>query len=445
MTMYQDSTGRNLHAAKATQLASVEPRARKRRGAVAAKGHSEDAEKAGWLLPDAASVAMVDRSTDAAKVNACVSAMAPIVAKGRRMSAAKATNAVPDATPIAAKGRDTMAGKADVRMPDAASVRGKGHKVGAEKASLAVPDPRSSCEEGQSRDGAQSAVLAPDSQTIDGADQLWHAAKATHNVSVTVELLRQLQRRRRFAIKMQSKIDRGTEAYLATQHGYSAALPEKERREIFDRVGKLRRAVEKGEAAQGSHAEKAIANVSVSPHDIAVILASAKGRDAFDAMRQSVESEMRRNVRTLPIWQWAKEVRGLGELGVAIVIGEAGNLSLYPKKGHLWKRLGLAVIDGERQQRKSGKEAAAAHGYSPQRRSEMWVLADSMLRAQLRKQDEAQSTSLGLYGDLYLRRRATTEQREGWTKAHSHADAKRYMWKGVLKHMRAAWIADANF
>ena len=443
--MYQDSTGRSLHAAKATKLASVEPRARKRRGAIAAEGRDTMAGKADVRMPDAASVAMVDHEKDAAKVSALVSAMAPIVAKGRRMSAAKATNAVPDATPVAAKGRGVFADEAMITMPDAASVRGKGQLVAAEKANQAMPDPRCSCEEGRVNRAAKVTALLPNSQTIDGADQLWHAAKATHNVSVTVELLRQLQRRRRFAIKMQSKIDRGTEAYLATQHGYSAALPEKERREIFDRVGKLRRAVEKGEADQTERAEKAAAGVSVSPHDIAVILASAKGRDAFDAMRQSVESEMRRNVRTLPIWQWAKDVRGLGELGVAIVIGEAGNLSLYPKKGHLWKRLGLAVIDGERQQRKSGKEAAAAHGYSPQRRSEMWVLADSMLRAQLRKQDEAQSTSLGLYGDLYLRRRATTEQREGWTKAHSHADAKRYMWKGVLKHMRAAWIADANF
>src|SRR5690606_28745070 len=55
--------------------------------------------------------------------------------------------------------------------------------------------------------------------------------------------------------------------------------------------------------------------------------------------RHEIELEMKRIVRSLPIFQWAKGVKGLGELGLAVILAEAGDLSGYPKKGHLWKRL----------------------------------------------------------------------------------------------------------
>ena len=313
-------------------------------------------------------------------------------------------------------------------------------------------------------------------------DQGMYAEKAGYDTSSTegeqspsnpTASLVFLHRRRRFVLKQQMRIDRACEAFLAQMAGYTPDMPEKQRTALWKQVSAVRKAVERGSghifgaekaiqlppsprkpsrkgSGEGhlSCAEKVVAWAPSPPSwaNPAIILASAQSRAVWDEMRKDCEKQICAIVRKLPVWSaFAVNVRGLGELGVGLIIGEAGGLESYPSKGHLWKRMGLAVIDGERQQKKSGAEMAALHGYNPSRRSTMFVLADSLFRAQWRKQEGAETGSpAGPYGEAYAHRRACTAAREGWSAAHQHADALRYMSKKLLAHLRAAAIKEAQ-
>lgn len=124
-------------------------------------------------------------------------------------------------------------------------------------------------------------------------------------------------------------------------------------------AGKLLKRIEDG----GASAEDLFAEISCAP------LLAARGMIRKE--REGVERTLSKMARGLPAYPWVKGVYGAGDLSFAAIVGEAGDLGSYKSRSALWKRMGLAVIDGERQQKKSG-DAAKEHGYSPARRSVMW-------------------------------------------------------------------------
>ena len=170
-----------------------------------------------------------------------------------------------------------------------------------------------------------------------------------------------------------------------------------------------------------------------------IILNSATSRDTWDKHRNRTEKAMRKLARSLPAWEWVEGIAGFGDLGLGIIVGETGDLFGYATKERVWKRLGLAVIKGERQQRKSGAEAAAAHGYSPSRRAEIWTIADSLFRHQWHSaKEDAPAGPSGPYGAVYGRRKAHTVTRE-WTPKHQDNDARRVMTKSLVEDLWRVW------
>lgn len=148
-------------------------------------------------------------------------------------------------------------------------------------------------------------------------------------------------------------------------------------------------------------------------------------------------------VHELPVYEWAKGVHGLGDLGLAVLLAEAGDLSKYPTKGHLWKRLGLAPMDGKAMSswRSSGGLTAddwVEAGYSPRRRAEIHAcIADPMFRLQTMVD--------GPYRAIYDRRRAATAlSHPDWTKGHSHMDALRVMTKYLVRDLWREWNRAAS-
>ena len=252
--------------------------------------------------------------------------------------------------------------------------------------------------------------------------------------------IRELQQQRRFCIKSQSRCDRSVESFITRGFGYTTDLDAKARVAMFARAAEFRRKVEKDGEGQGwavSNGHHAHAPA------VPLILLSAQSRQSWDAYRKQIEARMRLLAKTLPVWPWADNVRGLGELGVAIIIGEAGDPANYPRIECLWKRLGLAVIDGERQQRKSSAEVAAAHGFNPSRRAEIWTIGDSLFRSQWRgAKDDAPAHALGPYGAAYAKRKAATEGREGWSLGRRDADARRVMTKALIEDFWKAWKSN---
>ncbi|MDB5848207.1 MAG: hypothetical protein JWP29_1959 [Rhodoferax sp.] len=272
------------------------------------------------------------------------------------------------------------------------------------------------------------------------------AAEAINDVPTTDPLppsailseLFELQAQRSFCIKSQSRCDRSTEALIARSLGYNKEQSEKDRKAVWKQASAIRKMVESGEGLK-KYGDRRDAALSAC---LPIILTSARAREGWDNHRKHVEKRMRKLARSLPVWAFVEPIKGFGDLGLAIVIAETGDLSNYATKERVWKRLGLAVIEGERQQRKTGAEAAAAHGYSPRRRSEIWALcSDSMFRHQWRgERDDVPAGPAGPYGEVYARRKANTETR-GWTPGHRHNDARRVMTKSLIEDLWKAWRA----
>ena len=182
--------------------------------------------------------------------------------------------------------------------------------------------------------------------------------------------------------------------------------------------------------------------------------------------------------KQLPLWDgWGEGIRGFGLGSLAAIIGEAGAISNYATVSKLWKRLGLAVIGGERQRKKTDKEAAIEHGYNPSRRSVMWNVGQSLFKAQSQRMDKETEEVLRAAGpyrvvyDTYKAEREATMvevcsgcKGEGKTKGedgkrvkcrncggsggpapwgmsprHRHNAATRYMEKRFVRDLWRAW------
>ncbi len=253
----------------------------------------------------------------------------------------------------------------------------------------------------------------------------------------TIAELKVLQSQRRFCIKSQSRCDRSVESFVARQMGYAADADPKERKAVFAKASTFRKSVEKSGEGQIECEHQAEGALSAA---VPLILLSAASRDGWDKQRKHVEKRMRQLARALPVWPFVESVKGFGDLGLAIILGETGNLSLYATKERVWKRLGLAVIEGERQQCTTDKLKAAAHGYDPSRRAEIWTIADSMFRHQWAgEKDGAPAHATGRYGEIYAARKAHTADREGWTLAHRDDDARRIMSKALIEDLWREW------
>lgn len=151
----------------------------------------------------------------------------------------------------------------------------------------------------------------------------------------------------------------------------------------------------------------------------------------LEEARKGYEKHLTKLGKRLPIAHMADSIRGIGHLALAKIVGECGDLSAYKSVSAVWKRAGLAVIDGERQRKVSG-DAALLHGYSPQRRSTLWNIADPMLKAQ-GKDDAA-----GPYRRLYDAHKAA-QLEKGLPLIHAHNRAMRYMTKALLKDLTLEW------
>jgi hypothetical protein len=154
-------------------------------------------------------------------------------------------------------------------------------------------------------------------------------------------------------------------------------------------------------------------------------------REPLEQQRKAYEKALEKLGKQVPIYPFTENIKGFGSLALAKTVGECGDLSAYPSVAGVWKRAGLAVINGGRQRRIAG-EAALEHGYSPERRSVFWNIADPLLKAQ------GKDENAGPYRRIYDKRKEYELERVE-TKGHAHNRAMRYMTKELLKDLTLAW------
>lgn len=319
---------------------------------------------------------------------------------------------------------------------------------------------------GRATSASKSNRTAPDREPIGEAEKPSRRRRANGcseinagapSVATIVAELAQLTKLRRFCIVSQSRIDRSMESLIANFIGFPPEATEKQRKAVFAQAKAFRLSVEKGSEGHRlgeDHMPPALAPL------IPMIALSAQSRAGWDDQRDASEDRMRELAALLPVWEFASTIKGLGPKQFAIIVGEAGiPIGDYRTVSGLWKRMGVAVINGKRQQRKSGDEGIL-QGYSPTRRAELYVIGDVMFRQQWKGasggEDDGEDEAVpahptGPYGGVYAHRRAVTAPRieatadlplsspDKWTKGRCHKDALRVMTKALLRDLWIAW------
>lgn len=191
----------------------------------------------------------------------------------------------------------------------------------------------------------------------------------------------------------------------------------------------------------------------------AIVLGFEQAREIFVERQDMFEAQIKACVRHLPAWRAMKAsgLKGIGEVWFGLVIGETGDLSNYARHDLVWKRMGLAVIEGERQRKCTDAEKAAKHGYAPHRRSTMWVVGNGLIGGRgngprpMAGEDVETREDLTQYQKLFIRKLRyeaekdaaarlpdTAEGKESYTRAAA-ARAKRYVEKKFLRDLWVAW------
>lgn len=297
-------------------------------------------------------------------------------------------------------------------------------------------------------------VAAPREPISSGGDQ---PLRGDHIASVpldeTIIAIRAAHRERCFWMEQRKRADLTLGAYLRSALGWSPVIPAAEREAIRKEAARLIAAGEKFVKAEMRG--KPIPRPDLGAH-FGVVTGQLEGRlrlGGYDDLEAAATQTMEREAKALPVYGWAAQQRGLGALGLAIIVGEAGDLANYATKGKLFKRLGLAVIDGKRQGglgKNAPKAEWIAHGYSPKRRSRIWTIGASVLMS-----------GNTHYREIYLDRKAyevAVAEAEGLIVAPSakipakdkdkyrslkHVDnrARRYMEKRLIHDLWKAWRA----
>lgn len=168
-----------------------------------------------------------------------------------------------------------------------------------------------------------------------------------------------------------------------------------------------------------------------------------EAQEPLAARLKAVDRTVENLAKRLPVYPWVESTRGIGALGLGLIVGEAGDLSNYANPAKLWKRFGLAVMpDGRAQGRVSGRACSALspiagmprtdpelQGFSPSRRAILHTIGAAMVKL---KGCE--------YREIYLKRKAyEVAETPTLTKMHAHRRAMRYMEKRFLRDLWEAW------
>ena len=246
--------------------------------------------------------------------------------------------------------------------------------------------------------------------------------------SQTILAIRANHRERMFAMEQRKRANLALGAYLRTQLGWRLDLPEKERKAIANRALAL---IKAGEQFQ-KHGE--VCEDDDFEQFMQVIVGSILSRAPFDEIEKRTVKDMADLAKQLPVWvNYGQYIRGFGAVSLACIVGEAGSLGDYDSHSKLWKRMGLAVMNGVRQgclKKGSKAEEWIEHGYSAKRRSQMFVIGDVLIK----------TNRDGVYRQAYDTRKAYEIERcPDMTKMQAHRRAQRYMEKKLLRDLWKNW------
>lgn len=250
------------------------------------------------------------------------------------------------------------------------------------------------------------------------------------DLDATCIILMELQVRRKFFIGLNNKQTNSAKALVRRQIGWKSEGSEELRKKQNARAARIVSAALKGK--EQKEEDRAIADACML--DLMVI---AKALAPCEEARHQIELEMCRIVRKMDIHAWQKSITGFGEKSLAVIIGEAGNLSNYSSDDKLRKRLGLAPFNGKAYStwRKGGgltTDDWIVAGYAPRRRAELHAVMEPLFKHQTMR--------AGPYRAAYDRRRAHTAiTHPEWKRMQSHMDGLRIMTQKLVSDLWSEW------
>lgn len=152
--------------------------------------------------------------------------------------------------------------------------------------------------------------------------------------------------------------------------------------------------------------------------------------DLLEKDLKQKDKELAVRVKDLPEHDWWCSHVGLSSNGLALLTADAGDIARFDKESQLWKRMGVAVINGERQRKVArNPELAIEHGYNCDRRSTMYVIVDSLMMSR-NKPFYEDHPWMNLYRDYKVRK-----LKEGDQPCVAEARAKRRLGKRILRDL----------
>lgn len=204
--------------------------------------------------------------------------------------------------------------------------------------------------------------------------------------------LRKTHRIRQFAMEARKRSDLALGALLRDSLGWSLSKPKEERDAIAEKVQALIATGEKlltwqdriSAKAKSKSKRPAGADDPAFKEWESVILASLLGRAPMAKVEAACEARMCEMVSGLPIVSWYRANAFKDSLrSLAVILAETGDLSNYATVSKVWKRMGVAVMDGVRQgglSKTASKEQWIRHGYVRRRRSQLYVIGEAFIK-----------------------------------------------------------------
>ena len=187
-----------------------------------------------------------------------------------------------------------------------------------------------------------------------------------------------------------------------------------------------------------------------------VIIATLAGRQPMAKIEEAAKDRMNELAAHLPVAQWWRDNVFEGTLvSLATIIAETGDLAGYATVSKVWKRMGVAVMDGVRQgglSKNASKDAWIAHGYVRRRRSLLYVIGEALIKgndhylAIYHAEKERQRAKAVAAGLTVAPSAKIPEKRkaEFISDGHIANRSRRYMEKQLLADLWCAWNGRAK-
>jgi len=324
-------------------------------------------------------------------------------------------------------------------------------------------------DEGQTRHDTQAmpaVTLEGEESASDGGHHTTDTQRAgAPALAETIAAIRAAHRERCFWMEQRKRADLSLGSYLRTALGWTLSKPVTRRNAIKSKAAEIMKAGEEYVKATRKMARdtERRKNLVVMPEMAEslrqyahIVVPQIEMRGRTDELEAAATRAMTNLAKQLPVAAWIDSIHGVGPKGLAIIIGEAGDLGNYANPGKLWKRMGVAVIDGKRQgglTKTAAKADWEVHGYNRVRRSRLYTIGDAMLKhvkcpyrqiyLDRKAYESARAEADGLIVAPAVKI-PKAKQAEYRSLGHIDNRARRYVEKRLLKDLWRAWRAGVN-